>query len=196
MATIISDGTGEGNSAKVDKDNKLHVQSLAIPYEDFAVLNGDSFVTTSGIQVLTTANFSYLLHLANTNTHTLIVSNIIIDMGASTGGSANDWEVDFHLSPTGGTLITAGSVGFVSNNNLGSPKILESGSLTGVEGSTITGGVPVVFLIQGEKRFMQDQKVAIPPGSSFAIGVKPPTGNTSVSASITITLIKQTIDFN
>ena len=83
----------------------------------------------------------------------------------------------------------------MANNNLGSPEVLDVTTLTGIEGSTITGGIPVVNLVQGPDRFIVTQKVSIPPGTALAIGVKPPASNTSASASVGMTIIKQTIDF-
>ena len=43
MSSKVKDGTGSGFNMKIDFQKRAHTQSLSIPYEDFAVLNGDSF---------------------------------------------------------------------------------------------------------------------------------------------------------
>ncbi len=192
----IEDGTGTGNRMRVDVDKRAHVQSLSVAYEGFAVLNGDSFGVQSPIVTLTSDTVSYLLYMANDNSHDIVISNLIANIGASTGGANKDWILTVAINPTGGTLISGGSAGFAVNNNLGSPKLLEVTILTGVEGSTATGGVSVPTLIQGEMEFRLDQAIVVPAGTSLALGLTPPASNTSVLANIGLTLIKQTIEID
>ena len=196
MAGHIEDGTGTGNKMKVDAQNKAHVQSLSINYEDFAVLNGDSFGVLAPVTTLTSGTISYLLYVSNDNTHDIVISNLLLSTGESTGGANKDWLLTIQFNPTGGTLISAGSAVFEVNNNLSSAKTLDITPLSGVEGSTATGGVSVSQLVNGESTFRLGQKIVVPAGASFALGVTPPTSNTSVDTNIGLTLIKQTIDFN
>jgi hypothetical protein len=195
MADTIKDGAGSGYQLKVDADNRAHIQSLSISYEDFAVLNGDSFGVLGSVVTLTTGTISYLLYVNNDNTHDIVISNLEVSTGVSTGGANTDWLLTIQVSPTGGTLISGGSAGAAVNNNLGSAKVLDVTVLTGVEGSTATGGVTISRLfssVNGISRL--DQKLVIPAGTSLAVGLTPPTSNTSVSASASVTLIKQTLD--
>jgi len=190
----IQNGTGTGDKMKVDTDNRAHIQSLSIPYEDFSVLNGDSFALLPPSVTLTSTTVSYLLYVSNDNTHDMVISNLVVNMGQSTGGTITDWLFTIHINPTGGTLISAGTPTIGINNNLGSAKTLGITAFTGVEGSTATGGIPVSQLLTGPQNFSLTQKFVIPVGTSFALGLTPPPGNTTVNASIGLTLIKQVLD--
>lgn len=191
---VLKNGVGNGDLMKVDKDHRAHIQSLSIGYEDFAVLNGDSFAAAGDIISLTTSTISYLLYIANDNTHDIVVSNFRASIGATTGGANDDWLFTIQINPIGGTLISLGTPTISVNNNLGSAKTLSITALTGIEGSTATGGVPITQLTQGKSDFMLGQKVVIPAGSSFAIGLTPPAGNTATTVTTGVTLIKQTLD--
>jgi len=194
MSNEIEDGTGSGNRVKVDKDKRFHTQSLAIPYDDFVVLDGDSFAITSGIQVLTTANRSDLIYFSNDGEEDLVLSRAQFDMGSSTGGTNLDWKFYIVvLDPLPGTIVTPA---VVLNNNLASSKTLTVTGFTGTEGTLASLGFPVPFLLQGEGTRFRTQKLVLPKGSSLVFGIQPPTGNTSVEAQIGVTLIKQTLDLD
>lgn len=191
--TKLKDGSGEGTLMKIDKSRRAHIQALSIPYEDFAVLEGESFGILTPTTTLTSANYSYLMYFKNDNTHNVVLSHIDIYLGES-DSSSNQWSWDFNLGPTGGTLVTAGSFAFVANNNLGSANTLPIIALTGIEGSTVSGGISVQVPIMGEQKFEFLQHVVIPPGTSLALGLQPPSGNTVATCAFGVTLIRQTID--
>jgi hypothetical protein len=193
MAEILEDGTGDGFKMKIDKSKRAHVQSLAIPYDVFTVLAEDSFAVTSPVINLTSANTSYLLYISNDNSHDIVLSTIRGYFG-ETDGTGTDSILELYLQPTGGTLISGGTPSGAINNNLGSPEVLEITATTGVEASTATGGFPVPTIQQAATVFDFTQAVVIPPSTTFALGVKPPTGNTDMNVVLTVTLIKQTID--
>lgn len=193
MAEEIEDGTGTGNRQKVDGDNRAHVQSLSIPYEDFSVLAGESFAVGTQIINLTSDGTSYLLYVSNDNTHDLVLSNVVAYFGES-DASGTDTILDLYLGPTGGTLISGGATAFSVNNNLGSPNTLDVTATTGTEGSTATGGFSVPTIRQTANNFSFDQKIVVPPGTTFALGVKPPTGNGDMDVVVGVTLIRQTLD--
>lgn len=195
MATEIENGVGNSSKLKVDNKNRAHTQSLSISYEDFAVLNGDSFGVLAPVVTLTTDTISHLIYVSNDNTHDIVVSNVGVGTGQSTGGTNTDWVTTLTINPADGTLISGGADAIEVNNRFGSSKILAITSKTGVQGSTITGGASIENLITGTLRFVLGQKLIIPPGASFSIGLTPPSGNTSAQAQITLTLIKQTLDF-
>lgn len=192
--TQIEDGTSGGPRAKVDTDNKLHVQSLSIPYDDFAVLAGDSFGISSGIVNLTGSTRTDLLYFKNEDNFDIVLNQFDIGIGASTGGVNKDWQFVVISNPQDqGTLVNPL---FVVNNNVGSSKILNLTGATGTNGTTVTGGIPFSILVAGEGSVIRDQNVVIPPGGSFAVGFTPPSGNTSANVIIGINVIKQTVDFN
>ena len=193
MDAQITNAVGNNDGMKVDMNNRAHVQSLSINYEDFAVLDGESFGVLSPVINLTTDNISYLLYVSNTNSHDLVLDNVDIYMGTS-DAATKEWLFDFYIAPSGGTLITAGSTAFAANNNLGSSNTLSVTATSGIEGSTVTGGIPVQAPIPGEQVWRFAQKVVIPSGTAFAIGVKPPAGNTSANVTIGTTIIRQVLD--
>lgn len=177
--TIIKDGTGTGKTAKIDSTNRIFTRGVVTNLYQQALVDGKAFFISSGVQTLTSANISYLLYIKNNDDRDLLVDLSIVNMGVTTGG-AGDFTFTITLNPTAGTLVSGGSTGVAANVNLGSATTANLTVLTGVEGSTLTDGIPIPNILSHPGRETVKDTVVIPKGSSLAMGATPPTGNTSM----------------
>ncbi len=178
--TRIKDGTGASKFAKVDSTNRLHTRGIVTNLYQQALVDGKAFFISSGVQTLTSANISYLLYVKNNDDRDLLVDLSIVNLGASTGGSG-DFIFTITLNPTAGTLVSAGSTGVAANVNLGSATTADLTVLTGIEGSTLTDGIPIPNILNYPGRETVQDTVVLPRGSSLAMGATPPSGSTAMS---------------
>jgi hypothetical protein len=183
VSTIKSGDSG--NVATVNNNNQLLTKAVSEELALEASTNGDAYSMSTGIITLTSDSMSWLSYIKNTDTVSWFVEAMLIIIGPSTGGSGTA-KVGFNVGASTGTLISAGTAGTPGNINFGNPKPLAADFLKGVEGSTITNGGTSNILIHETPiaREITSQLIIIPPGTTVSLGVQPPTGNTSVEASI------------
>ena len=108
MRTIL-DGTGQGYEAKVDKNNRLQVLAVSEGFSIESALVGENYNLNTGAITLTSANESAVAYLKNDEDANLIIKDIIIILGASTGGSGN-LEVELIKNPTTGTIVSGAAM--------------------------------------------------------------------------------------
>ena len=183
-----------GFSATVNSRNQLDVAATSEPQEVVEALNGGAFLITTGSVNLTSANLSMLLYFQNSESVSWVLNESSAVFGATDG--TGDTEAQFTVNPTTGTLISAGSNLVPINLNLGSSKALTGTFKLGAEGSTVTnGGVAAPTLIpEGMlSRIFPGNPIIIAPGSSLAIGIKPPTGTTSMNVQIYVPIHRELV---
>ncbi len=183
MPEMIKDGTGTGNLAKVDANNRLHVQSVVVGDASEANLQGDAYNINTGEITLTDANETPVLYLKNNETKDLIVSAIAIGLGPSTGGSGGIPKISVERNPTAGTIVdNASAVSINSNRNYGSSKTLTSDAYKGATGNTMTNGTDHLLFYQsaGGRLYATIDEV-LPNGKSIGITITPQSGNTSMT---------------
>ena len=179
--SIIKDGTGTRNTAKVDNTNKLHTRAVSDNGAVESLKEGKAFILSTGVVNLTSDCLSFLIYLKNCDTRPIFVYEILSSTGASTCGNG-DRIHRFAFCPTGGTLITCGACIAVSNLNLGSAICARCVTAhKGEEGSTIAGFATTSLFPEAARQTLTDVAV-VPKGGSFAIGVTPPAGNLSMNA--------------
>jgi hypothetical protein len=188
--TIIKDGSGTGNEAKVDTDNRLYTKADVTDNVGTATLEGDAFVVSSSIVNLTTSCCSQILYLKNNECIDIVLTEFSIIMGNTTGG-AGDFILTFTFCPTGGTIVCCGTVGGALNFNLGSASLLASDVRIGAEGSTIIGGAGGQDLFPNVDRYTVPTRITLTKGDSLSIGIQPPAGNTNVNVSVGAVLFRQ-----
>lgn len=179
-------------SASVNSRGELKVSASSEPQAVAEAILGGSFIITTGSLNLTSANYSHILYLKNTEDVNWVVNAITGTFGATNG--TGDVLVQFTINPTGGTLITSGTDLVPNNLNLGSAKLLTGTFKTGVEGSTISGGgSPTPALVPEGLAVHQfpAKPLIIAPGNGIAVGVKPPSGNTSMNVQIQIPVYRE-----
>lgn len=183
---IIKDGKGRGYEVKVDEDNRLHTHAFTTNVDTSATINGDVFDISSNTVTLTSANESGLLYVKNNENDDLLLSLQFVNIDASTGGSGGSL-VTYYFNSSTGTLISGATAANVLNRRIGSADSITVDAYKGVEGSTITDGTSMDFPSTG---FSASSPFVLPKGASFAVSITPPTGNTSMRASIGLFIVK------
>lgn len=193
MTFILKSGS-DGNTAKVDDDNRLHTFATSQSESTTKALTGHSFNINTGTINLTSANTSALMYLKNTDAVDWTLSRVFYNAETSTGGSGG-WLADVRANPTGGTLLSSGTAFNPFNFNFGSVKTLTSTCLKGAEASTATGGtsgaVSTIVPSSGTRVLIGFDSVILTPGSSMAIEITPPTGNTSMDIQVGVNLHRE-----
>ena len=187
---IIVDGTGTGNSAKVDETHRLHVDSVATQREEAASQKGSAFnVNTGSINLTNASTANGVLYIKNNENYNLIITNIFYILGNSTGGSG-DLTISIIKNPTAGTLISgATDVDTKQNKNFGSSRIIDLDAYKGATGLTVTNGVTyaATILNTGPQRVViAGGSITLPKASSIAIVLNTPVGNTSMNCMFAI----------
>ena len=192
MTTVIKDGTGTGNTAKVDSKNRIRSLSTIETGGTEAALDGNLYNVNTFTINLTSANQSALLYIKNTNADSWVINRVFYNAGVSTGGTG-DFLAEVVANPTAGTLISAGTDITPYNLNFGSSKILTATTKKGAEGSTVTDGeirVGTIIPTSGTRVLIAFDSIIMDPGSSLAVTVTPQTGNTSMNIQVGLNLYR------
>lgn len=161
MPETIKDGTGSGQLAKVNHNNRLYTASVTKGMEVEAAENGDYYMVCNGTSHDTTQN-GWRLHLKNTSsTHYIHVQEIQVSCD-----SAGRWHLGYNGIPSSGTDIDP------VNFNIGSTKqpTVEAsydGAMTfSTDPSYLTGG-----RVEADVKYIENYggSMVIPPGSSIQL---------------------------
>lgn len=187
MYQVILDGTGNGNKAKVDKDNRVHALSVSATVQENGAIDGNTYNVNTGSINLTSSNESALLYFKNNGANDIQITSIGYLIGNSTGG-IGDLQPKIIRNPTGGTIVSnAVNVPVLINKNFGSFNSLTVDAYKGAEGDTLTGGEDGYYsLLPGDARayLINTGVLQLPKGSSIGITMTPQTGNTSMNVQV------------
>ena len=187
MAEIIKDGTGSGNTARVDADNRLSVKSLVLPEDLEAGLLGNAFDISAGLITLTNDTCNSLLYIKNNECSNLVIDAIFFDAGCSTSGTGAG-QITWHLGPTAGTLVCEACCAQVLNRQIGASCTLTADTFKAAGVSkTLTGGSTIAFPSAGG---LFTKPFVVPKGQAFGISYTPPSGNTSQVVQAGIVILK------
>jgi hypothetical protein len=182
--TLIEDGSGGGNVAKVSTQNRLYTEAISIDQEVQANRDGNAYNINTGIINLTNATDTPVLYFKNNENKDAIITAVVIGLFNSTGGSSTaDVYTTFIMNPSTGTIISgASNVDIISNRNAGSGNTLDANAYKGATGNTMTDGRDhvIVRITPGSRSFIGINEI-IPKGKSFGVKIKPPTSNTSMN---------------
>jgi len=183
MSITIKDGTGSGNVAKVTDEKRLETASITTSDKDHACGLGDTYNINTGDITLTDANETTVLYIKNNESNPLVLTALIYNLGASTGGSG-DVKLNIVRNPTTGDIVTnATAADTVSNLNYGSSKTLTADVYKGATvDSVVTDGTVSVSTRSASNTgriVVSLGALVIPQGSSLAVNYTPPTSNTS-----------------
>lgn len=186
---VIKSGKN-GNTADVNDLGELLTlavtQSLAIRKG----LASETFLITTPIINLTSDALSYILWIRNADQVPWIVVDSFFRFGTSVNGSGDFYRTGA-LNPTGGTLLTAGTAFQASNLDLSNQIPLNGSFVYGAEGSTISGQLGEGQVLLPETPIREDSTpIIFRPGTSFAFGVKPPSGNTSMNVQFALEIVR------
>lgn len=189
MAEQILDGTGSGKRAKVDENNRLQVFCVSETLNLEAARSGESYNINTGAITLTSANKSAVLYIKNNEDKQFIINEIIVILGASTGGTG-DLTVELIRNPTLGTIVSgAVDADIISNRDFGSSKVLVADVFKGAEGNTITDGTNFGDTTRSSASTVvtfDADVVVLPKGTSIGVNVTPQSSNTSMSVKVAV----------
>lgn len=182
---LFEDGTGTGSKAKITTENLLRVHAFTESFDNFALLNGNSFNVNTGVITLTNATETPVLYIANTSDNDdLVITRFLWLIRGTTGGSG-DVTVDIYKNITGGTIVSgASAVSMASSKNVGSGASIPGNVYKGATGNTYTGGTLIVSTqtTSSTATSITTGTPVIPPGNNVCVTYTPPTSNTSQDA--------------
>jgi hypothetical protein len=112
---------------------------------------GDGYNINSGSISLTSSGTSSILYIKYTGTKQLIISDISVGIGASTG-STNPAEITLIRNPTTGTVISDATAAPINiNKNFSSSNTLSADAYKGAEAKTFTNGDDAGTFFTNEK---------------------------------------------
>jgi hypothetical protein len=185
---IINDGTGKGNQAKVDTNNRIHTQAVTESESLHSSEVGDAYNINTGNIALT--GDGTLIYLKNNEDKDLVIEAIAFgNNGLGTYTSVANPRYTIVRNPTGGDLISdASAVSMNQNRNFGSNKTLTADTYKGKVSGTLTGGNDIAILegtTDGRDYFTIN--FVLPKGSS--IGIKYTANLSSGTAGIYAAII-------
>jgi hypothetical protein len=166
----IDDGTGSGQSARVDTNKRLHTQSITETESLQSAEDGDAYNISTG-QISFTGDGT-LLYIKNNQDQDLVIEALAIGTdGGGTYTSSLRPFVTVVRNPTGGDLITdATNVPDNVNRNFGSSKTLTANTYKGKQAGTLTGGDSLgVFQTSQAGRDYFTIHMVLPKGASIGI---------------------------
>lgn len=176
---IIIDGTGAASRLKVDSNNRAHVLSTSqTRISDVSSRDKQAYVVATGfISYTTTASFSGMLYIKNTDTQSrdMFIEHIRV-CGTCTCEHMESVQVKVIKNPTAGTLISGASEAYTENNNFGSANVFNGLAYKGADDTTVTDGdwfTQFVVHIPGHSTQDYNDSIIIPKGSSIAFMIKP-----------------------
>jgi hypothetical protein len=183
----IDDGAGKGYSAKVDANNRVHTQSVSESEAIQSAERGDAYNINTGLISIT--GDATLQYIKNNEDKDLVVEAIAI--GSFEGiCHTDDPYITLVRNPTGGDLISDGTVCGVmnQNRNFGSNKTLTADAFKGKVGGTLSGGNDIAILqVNPATRNFYNINFILPKGSSM--GIKLTANRTSGTANYYSALI-------
>lgn len=189
MAETIIDGTGKGFEVKVDSNNRMHVLSVSEGFNVESAIEGKNYNLNTGSVVLTTSSKSAVAYLKNNEEQNFIIKEILVILGASTGGTG-DLVVELIRNPTTGTIIdNATDFDIKGNRNFGSVRDLDGLTYKGLEGYTLTNGelfADTTRTSAGTVVTFDSDVIILPKGSSIGVDITPQTSNTSMNVKVAI----------
>jgi len=196
--TTIKDGTGKGFNAKVNSDNKLETVTISTDIQQDASINKQLFRISTPLVTLTSANNSTLLYVKNDDpNNNLIVPEITIAVGNSTGNSSGDLVTSIgRANVTGGTIISGATAASLIPLNLSVTSAPLITTYSGVEGSTstYTVDIPSYAAFPQESVSFNPFFITVTPGNNFIISITPPASNTSMTVQVTARCYLQPIE--
>jgi hypothetical protein len=183
MSTIIGDGTGTGNAAKVG-GKRLFTHAITETEPVHATTEGDAYNINTGDIALTSSTASSILYLKNNEDRDMVIEAIAVGVG-SAGTTTDVTKVTVIRNPTSVSYSTA--VDMNQNRNFGSSKTLTADAYKGAEGATTTGGNNIIqFYMGAGTRLFAPINILLTKGSSMAIEADTNTssGTTNVYAAI------------
>ena len=202
MSIIVKDGTGTGQSLKIDANNRAETNAVTEGFADHAAESGDKFNINTGDITLTDDTITSTLYIKNNEDSDLVITALIYNLGASAGGSG-DVKIDVMRNPTAGTIVSDAvnvdvGPGVSANQNFGSNKVLSVNAYKGdTADNDFTDGTVSISTRSASNTgriIVSLGAVIIPKGSSIGVSYTPPTSNTSQIVQFAAACYLRTVD--
>jgi hypothetical protein len=166
---IIENGVGNANKAKVDSNNRLHVQASVAQDSEIATFKGDAFNINTGDITLTAATPSSILYFKNNEVVNFVIEAIAVGVGDVTGTEAI--KLTMMGGVTGASFSTA--VDMNANRLVGSSSVLLCDVYKGAEAATLTGGSAMAqfYMGQGTSRLYATLGIQVAPGQAIGLNI-------------------------
>lgn len=186
MGFQIQDGSGQGPSAKVGSDNRLHVNSSAAPKLANASLKGKAFAITTQEYTVTTTHSTHL-YIRNDSAENFLISQVIVSYDGGNTNFNRAGSMHLHLNPTeptaNHTAVTP------TNLNLGGA---DNAQLTVYKWDGVGSGLTIAtpgprafdqFVNKGSTALFLEGVLILPPGQSLGVSMysADETGEASVN---------------
>lgn len=180
----IEDGAGSSYHAKVDSNNRLHIEGVSKDTLVDASYRGNAFNFNTGPVTLTSGNESAVGYFKYDGDLPFVITEILIIVGAATGTLSSDGTATIYRNPTGGTIVSgAVNVDVAANRNFSSSVVVSGDTYKGAEGNTLTGGTVFADTTRGSSFSgviaFDAGPIVLNKGNSLGVSWEPPTGNTS-----------------
>ena len=198
MELKIKDGKGRGYEAGVNSTGKLLIEGDTLTQFQFEILNSNGYNLSTGVpETLTNASESVVFYLKNNEDLPLVIKEVLVILGDSTGG-AGGGLARVYKNPTAGSIIDNAVVATQGNRDWSSAKTLTVDLYKGVQGDTITAS-DGVFGTTSRSNFSDPIRfdaeiIVLRKGNSIAVSWQPPTSNTSQTCVIAATVILETTE--
>jgi hypothetical protein len=193
MGFEITDGTGNGFSAKIDSRNRIFTNTVQKEEYADAASFGNAYTINSGYVTLSAASAtSGILFVKNNGDNDLIIDRINLSVKDSAGTTQTHGRFIFYRNP--GSMTGGSGVSVSSNNlNFGSSNTLDISSERGQNSATFTTtsdvfGSPVVPL---QNITFITSVATLPKGSSVGFSFVTPVGNTSVQVAVGLNVFEK-----
>ena len=189
MAEQIIDGKGTGYRVAVCDKNRLQTFTVSEDLSIDAAKSGENYNINTGSITLTSSTESAVLYIKNNEDKNFIIEDVIVILGASTGGTG-DLSIELVRNPKLGTIVSgATNVDVVGNRNFGSSRELVADVYKGAEGNTITDGTSFADTTRssaGTVVHFDGDVMVLPKGTSLGVNITPQTSNTSMNVKVAI----------
>lgn len=187
MSNTIKDGAGKGNYAKVDEKLRLRTSADVFLSDEVALINSAGYTISIGNLELTTDTESGVVYLKNLNDSAIVITNVVIIAGDSTGAPDKAIDLVTYINPTGGTVISDATPAPIINRDLSSSNLPDVTAYVGAQGKTITGGTRLLGLIHSDRSLSDNYpSFIVPKGFSAGFAIIPATGNTAIKLALNI----------
>ena len=185
MPNTIRDGKGRGYQAAVNSKNQLSTRATAVEQRLKSAIDGHYYETTSGVVTLTDTAETGIIYLKNDTTipnYVLVIDRVFYDTWTSTGGSGADGTLRYYKNPTvtGGTDIVPTNTSFSA---IAGASGTFKKSVTSIDTGTVWWSA---YLTDKSSTALEEGRIVLQSGYSFAISVAAPTGNTSMKVAINV----------
>jgi len=183
--TRIESGSGTGNTAKVNSEFRLEVESVTTDSHEHAAVEARAFNINTGVVSISAE--TAILYIKNNEDRDLFISAIALGVGGGTFTATGFGTITIIKNPTTGTCISGATpVAMNENINYGSSTALTADAYVGASGETFTNGTDVALLAtaNAQSRVFATLNQLLQKGNSIGIKFDPnlSSGSTNVYA--------------